>query len=166
MGLESLASVGLTFAKNSQVQQNAKGQADAAVQEAGIQANNAARRTQLAVGSQTNRFLSSGIGLAGTAQADAAGTYATGLADVNQIVNNGNQQSKNIYSQARATMLQNIAGQAKGLNFDSLQKSAAGLFDPGTALNPITWNQAPVIGSPEDPINWNDVNNSGITQVQ
>lgn len=124
MGLETLASVGLTAAQNSQTMSNAKSQANAAVQQAGIEADNTARKTDLAAGTQTNRFLSSGLQLIGTPQADAAGTYSTGLADAQNIINNGNAQSKNIYSQARSKMIAGIAGQVKGLGLGGLDLGA------------------------------------------
>lgn len=128
MGLSSLATVGLTFAQNQATQQNAKGQANAVIQQGEIEANNMARKTDLTAATQTNRFLSSGLQLVGTPQADAAGTYATGAQDVNQIISNANQQSKNIYSSARTTMINNIAKSAKGLGLGGLDLSPSSSF--------------------------------------
>lgn len=136
-GLASLASI---FATNIQTQNNAQAQAEAAVQQAGINANNQVRKTQLAVGSQTSRFLSSGLQLVGTPQADAAGTYATGEQDVENIVNNGNNQAGNIYSQARAKMLTNLTQGAKGLGLGNMSLDST--FTSGLSFAPDSLSYA------------------------
>lgn len=168
MGLETIAQAGLSMVQSSQTKSNAKAQANATVQQGALDAQNIARKTQLDAGAQTERFLNSGFELRGTPAADAAGTYATGLADVNQTISNANTRSKNIYAQARAGLLQSVMKQTSGLGLGGIDisKTFASAFDPGTTFNPITWNQAPVPGSPEDQINWNDISPApGIKQV-
>lgn len=154
---DMFAQFALNWLAKDQLDKNAKAQANAIVAEGNIQSANKARETKLRAASATVSFLQAGLEIApGETPANAVqGIYATGLQDVNQIIANTNAKSKNIYTQARAKYIDTLAGQAKNFGFGGLETQFADLFPAGSVMNPIEWNQAPVFGSPSDPINWN-----------
>lgn len=84
---------------------NSKKQAKATAEEGALKAAQRDRQTRQLAARQKTSFLNSGISLTGdgdVADVVMQDTYDTGIADINLIKSNYNQQSKNIMSQARS----------------------------------------------------------------
>jgi len=105
----SIAIGALTLLKAQQQVSAAKSKSDAVIAEASLAATNKRKQVQRKAASQVSSFLTSGLTLDGTPQGVIQETFATGLEDVNQIIQNAKTQSKQIISAGRAEALGSLA---------------------------------------------------------
>ena len=105
-----VASLAMSGMAAASAYKNSKNQAKAVAEQGAMKARERAKQTQMLASKQKTSFLSSGISLTGegTAEAMVQDTYDTGLADINQIKSNYNQQSSNIMSAARSKLLSDV----------------------------------------------------------
>ena len=112
MGIETAIILGLVALKASQQmkagEQQAKqlndlaqAQAKAGVKEGEFAAKNKAREVTLRAARLQSSFLTSGLTLEGTPGSAIQSTFSTGLEDVNQILSNTSQSSRNAVAQGR-----------------------------------------------------------------
>jgi len=136
MGLETIAILGLSLFQADAAISQSKDEARATVQQGELAAKEKSKETRLKAARIQSSFLTSGLTLEGTAMNAIQQTFATGKADVNQIISNTNTRSKNIISSGRTQALGKLAGSVSGGFgvgdiFDS-SFSAGGFTVPGT----------------------------------
>lgn len=126
MGIETIAFAALTAMSAISKISAGKQQAKAAIQEGNINAANKAKETRYKAARQTLSFLNSGLTLEGTPSSVVDDTYATGIADTNQIISNANSKSKNIIAQSRSEAISTIASSFAGAGMGSSMSGSMG----------------------------------------
>lgn len=155
MGIETALIIGATLLQAKGQMDAAKDQAKATVREANLVSENKAKETVLKAARLQSSFLSSGLTLEGTPMSVIDDTFNVGIADLNQIKDNANIQSKNLISQGRTQALSTIAGGFSGMDFGSLGFGSGGFTVPGTGSSTtFSPNGVPIPGNKPTRINW------------
>ena len=129
MGLETIAILGLSAMKADSAVRQSQSQANAAIDQANIDAKNKAGQVTQRTSSAQSSFLNSGLTLEGTPMASIKGMFNSGIQDVNQITTNADRQAKNILSKGRTQALSALAEGVAGASFGS-----GGLFEGSGTL--------------------------------
>lgn len=145
VGAETLLLVGsglLTGASVIGGMRTAKKQAEAVVRQGEEQARQRARKTKILAGEQRASFLGSGLTLEGTPMSFIDETFATGLKDTRQILDNARLKSKNIMKQARNDAMGQLAG------FALTAATSGGFGAPATASSVgSAATSSPIVGT-------------------
>jgi len=145
----AIAGIGLATVSAISGMSAADKAAKATIREGNLVAANKAKETKLKAARLQTSFLNSGLTLEGTPMAAIDDTFNTGLADIEQIGSNYNNQAKKIISNARTSALTGLAtavisaGAMRGLE-------AFGTLGEAAALNPAAasvWESGAAAGA-------------------